>query len=73
LSEGKLGQLDIAAIFHNILFAYQRIIMDFMGEVSSTVLTARTMSLVERILKGLLLNLQRLKMRMLPLGNLQIY
>jgi len=51
LSEGKLAQLDVAAVFHSILFAYQRIIMDFLGEVSSSVLTARTMRLVERMIE----------------------
>ncbi len=51
MSEGKLAQLDVAAVFHGILFAYQRIIMDFMGEVSSAVLTARTMPIVERMIE----------------------
>jgi len=50
-SEGKLIQLDVAAVFHNILFAYQRIIMDFQGEVSSSVIAARTLPFVEKIIE----------------------
>lgn len=51
MSEEKLGQLDVAAVFHSILFAHQRIIMDFQGEASSSVLTARTLHFVEKIIE----------------------
>jgi len=51
LSERKLVQLDVAAVFHNILFAYQRIIMDFQGEVSSSVIAARALPFVEKIIE----------------------
>jgi len=51
LSKEKLDLLDVAAVFHNILFAYQRIIMDFLGETSSSVLTARTLHFVEKIVE----------------------
>jgi hypothetical protein len=51
LSEGTLNQLDVAAVFHSILFAYQRIIMDFLGEVPSSVITARTLHFVEKTIE----------------------
>ena len=72
MSEGKLIQLDIAAVFHSILFTYQRIIIDFLGEVSSRVLTARTMPLIEKIIEKASPDLVNAENMMLPLKNLQI-
>ena len=72
MSEGKLIQLDIAAVFHSILFAYQRIIIDFLGEVSSRVLTARTMPLIEKIIEKASPGLVNAEDMDAPLKNLQI-
>jgi len=73
LSEGKLAQLDIAAVFHSIPFAYQRIIIDFLGEVSSTVLTARTMPLIEKIIERASPELVTAEDMDTALRNLRIY
>ena len=46
----KLSVFEIAAFFHGVLFAYQKIIREVLGDVSSSVIANQTMPLIERIL-----------------------
>lgn len=51
MPEEKLDQFDVAAIFHGILFAYQKTVMNFLGETPSSVITAQTIPVIEEIIE----------------------
>lgn len=50
MSEKGLAQSDVGALFHSVLFAYQKALRDVLGEVSSSIITGRTVPIIEKII-----------------------
>lgn len=51
LSEGRLVQSDVVAIFHSALFGYQKVLRDALGEASTSAVTALTVPIVQRVIE----------------------